>query len=275
MLTDIYIYEEPRCKVLDSPEVARYVAGLVPGCRVQLRAPFLENVIERTEEGTTLEMVAEYLAAVKVRDLSVPVSRDQEVLFGEVAYERRRLKDTESSVCGILYDAAEFSHFCAGLLCPHETGFDQLHIVITNQLIGTWGEADRRYHARTVFCGSPSIISLSGLVAAPAKSPAYYIVRHGAESMGMSEESKLELADSFADDCVGMDDLRLTEVVKGYVMQAIVYRIEGEAFCREPGCRLFNAHWQRELLEAQIGDADEFCRRHEEFFSQLAKYSAE
>ncbi|MHB9111420.1 MAG: DUF6775 family putative metallopeptidase [Thermoleophilia bacterium] len=275
MVSDIYIYEEPRCEALDSAEVARYVAELVPGCRVEFRAPFLETAVGDTERGASLETVAESMASAKVRDLSRPVSRDQEVLFGEVAYERRRLNNTESSVYGILYDAAEFSHLCAGLLAPDETGIDQLHVVITNQLIGTWGDADRRYHARTVFCGSPSIVSLSGLIAAPAKSPEYYIARQGAESMGLSEESKLELADSFADDCLGIDDTRLTEIVKGYVTQALVYRIKGEAFCNEPGCRLFNAHWQRELLEAQMGDADEFCPRHEEFFRRLTKDSAE
>jgi hypothetical protein len=34
-----------------------------------------------------------------------------------------------------------------------------------------------------------------------------------------------------------------------------------EAFCDDPRCRLFNAHWQRELLGAQLGGQD-FCGRH-------------
>lgn len=275
VVSDIYIYAEPRCSALDCVEVVGYVGETIPGCRVELRAPLLESAAAYAERGASVETVAESLAWAKVRDLAQPFPAEQDVLFGEVAYERRRLENTGSAVYGILYDATEFSHLCAGLLPPGETGLDQVHIVITNQLIGTWENADRRYHARTVFCGSPSIVSLSGLMEAPAKSPAYYIARRGAESLGLSEENKLELADSFADDCLSMDDSRLTEVVKGYVMQALVYRIEGEAFCGEPGCRLFNAHWQRELLEAQLGDANEYCPKHEEFFRHLAKDCAE
>ncbi|MHB8159973.1 MAG: DUF6775 family putative metallopeptidase [Thermoleophilia bacterium] len=272
MICNVYIYSEPRCAGLAFTEVADYVAELLPSLAVQLRGPLLESKIEGNGNDTgLLDGIAESLAKAKVRDLLQSVPSDQQVLAGEVAYERRRLANPSSVVYGLMYDAYAYSGLCHALTSPAEAGFDQLHIVFTNQLIGTWDPADRRYHARTVLCGSPSIVSISGLVEAPARSPEYYIALRGAEALGLGEESKLELASSFADDCLSYDDQRLIEVVKGYAMQAIAYRLSGEAFCSDPKCRLFNAHWQRELLKAQLGEGPAFCSEHEEFFQRLSK----
>jgi len=273
MICRIYIYTEPRCDGLDFSAVEGYVAGMLPGAMVELRGPLLEDEIESAGD-EALEKIAVSLAAAKVRDLSQPFPKTQNVLSGEVAYERRRLVNRDSDVCGLLYDAHAYSGLYRELLPVEESGLEHIHIVFTSQLLGTWEPVDRRYHARTVLCGSPSIVSIAGLVEAPAKSPAYYLARRGAEAFGLAEEAKVELAASFADDCLKLDDPRLTEVAKGYVMQAVVYRLTGEPFCTDTGCRLFNAHWQRELLMAQLGGSYEYCRVHEEFFRDLAKGGA-
>jgi hypothetical protein len=41
-----------------------------------------------------------------------------------------------------------------------------------------------------------------------------------------------------------------------------------EPFCQERRCRLFNAHWQEEVLEAQLGQP-EFCDRHTKLLQEL------
>ncbi|MHB9053115.1 MAG: DUF6775 family putative metallopeptidase [Thermoleophilia bacterium] len=110
-----------------------------------------------------------------------------------------------------------------------------------------------------------------GLLEAPAKSPGYYLARRGAAAFGLGEEAKMELAGTCADDCLSLDDPRLTEVAKGCVMQAVVCRFTGEAFCGDPQCRLSNAYRQRELLEAQTHDDYEYCREHETGFRPLQR----
>jgi len=217
------------------------------------------------------DRMAACLAGAKVKDFNRPLSREQRPLEGELAYERRRLADRGNNVYGLLYDAYAFFDICRSIIAGEESRSGQLHVVFTNQLIGSWDCADRRYHARTVLCGSPAIVSISGLIEAPAKAPGYYLARRGAEAFGLDQESRMELADSFADDCLGLGDPRLTEVAKGYAMQAIFYRLTGEAFCADAGCRLYNAHWQRELLEAQLGGDHEYCREHEALLQRLAK----
>jgi hypothetical protein len=49
-------------------------------------------------------------------------------------------------------------------------------------------------------------------------------------------------------------------------MQAVFYALTGDPFCDDPCCRLFNAHWQREMLAAQLSRPD-FCRRHEKMIA--------
>jgi len=57
-------------------------------------------------------------------------------------------------------------------------------------------------------------------------------------------------------------DPRLTEVMKGYVMRALFFHLTGNPFCDHPDCRLYNAHWQEELIRAQLDGKYEFCRDH-------------
>ena len=44
-------------------------------------------------------------------------------------------------------------------------------------------------------------------------------------------------------------------------MQAVFFAITGNAFCDDPCCRLFNAHWQAEMLAAQLEGPD-YCASH-------------
>jgi hypothetical protein len=50
--------------------------------------------------------------------------------------------------------------------------------------------------------------------------------------------------------------------MKGYAMQAVFHSLIGDPFCEDRGCRLYNAHWQEELIFAHIGSEYEFCQRH-------------
>jgi len=60
----------------------------------------------------------------------------------------------------------------------------------------------------------------------------------------------------------------MVEILKGYVMQAVFYQEFNEAFCDDKNCRLFNAHWQQEMIHAQL-DVPDFCKRHENLAKTL------
>lgn len=61
------------------------------------------------------------------------------------------------------------------------------------------------------------------------------------------------------------DDAWATNALKGHVLQAIHLLRTGEAFCTAPCCRLYNAHHQEEVIEAQHRDP-EFCTDHDELY---------
>ncbi|MCK4850357.1 MAG: hypothetical protein KAT11_03345, partial [Phycisphaerae bacterium] len=111
--------------------------------------------------------------------------------------------------------------------------------------------------------GWPSIISTTGIVEGPAKPREYYF----GLMAGLDEEKvREELKGRFIDH----GHPRLTEILKGYSMQAVFYHLFAEPFCEEPDCRLFNAHWQEQMIRAQLGTGAEFCRRHQKLVKKLA-----
>ena len=71
-------------------------------------------------------------------------------------------------------------------------------------------------------------------------------------------QAKEGLEDCFVDH----GDPRLTELLKGYSMQAVFYHLVGEPFCEDRDCRLFNAHWQEEMIRAQLQSGEDFCPEH-------------
>ncbi len=143
-----------------------------------------------------------------------------------------------------------------------------VHIFFTNRLFATWDGGNKRYHLRTSVYGVPSIISTTGLVEAPAKPREYYLLKQQYERLG---KDLTELKGRFEGSFIDYEDKRMTEVAKGHAMQAVFYVLTGDPFCEDKGCRLYNAHWQEELIFAQLGGEDEFCERHTKILESLRK----
>ncbi len=258
-IANVFIYQEPRCAAIDFEALAGYVRRMLPSASVQLRGPLLEDAID--QRGSREEVLARALAQAKVRDLEAAVPGGRQVLPGEVRYELARLRNRDSRVFGILYDAGFLLDVYRELLPAAESGLDSASIIFTNQLIGSRDEADKRYHARSVILGAPAVVSTSGIVEAPARTAGYYLARGVSQALGLTEIGAAELGRTIADDFLKTDDPRLTEVAKGLTLQALSYRITGEAFCESPDCRLYNAHRQSELIRSQL-DKGQLCSRH-------------
>ena len=263
-INHISLYDEGAAPTLDAPAVAAYLRART-GCEaVAVRAPFL---VEHSSAGFEAEL-ASRLARLKVRDVSSPPGESQPA-YAEVAFERRRLASRDRGPFGVLYDGFAFQLLLRSLMPPAGVRLDRIHVAFTNRLIGTWDEDDRRYHLRAIILGLPAIISTTGLVEAPAKPREFYLARQQLAAAARPEIADALLREKLKGQFLDHDDPRLTEVVKGYAMQAIIYQLTGEAFCPNPCCRLFNAHWQEELLRAQIASEREYCERHEEVLSRL------
>ncbi|MEW6002155.1 MAG: DUF6775 family putative metallopeptidase [Nitrospirota bacterium] len=218
------------------------------------------NIYKRFSQ-KRIEEVSKELARIKVKDpgkrlvLGIP-------LQGEVDYEKRRISEPNWKIFGILYEGVLYQKIISDLVFKGRLGFTYCTILLTNQLFGTWDRDDNRYHARVSLYGFPSLISITGLVEAPAKPKEFYLKKQ----MGVPAELlKEEYKGRFLD----YGDLRTTEVLKGYAMQAFLFHLTGDPFCGDRDCRLFNSHWQEDVLHSQMNGRYEFCPRHEKILKGL------
>ncbi|MBI2935185.1 MAG: hypothetical protein HYY29_06405 [Chloroflexi bacterium] len=268
----VFLYEDPSSRNLDLQNIKEYLANWLPALKVTIRYHFFTHYFRSLPEGRreeALDTVAHSFARIKVRNLAAPYHQF-EPLYGEIQFERRRLANPERPLFGLLYDGFLLMNSLRSLLARQENSPDCLHIAFTNQLIGTYDENDRRYHARSVVLGFPCLISTSGVVEAPAKPREFYLLKQQYEAMKMADGVDIHLKEMFRGQYLDHDDPRMTSVMKGYVMQALFYQLTGEAFCPEKDCRLYNAHWQTELLAAQLGSRD-LCQRHEDMIKSMVK----
>ncbi len=247
-----YLYRDPSSSTLRVDEVAAHL-GQALGLRWEVRDEFFVH-----HGGADLEALARAIAATRVRHIQRPFEA-AEPLYGEVQFELRLLEEPAKRVPGVLYDAYRYTARMAGLLPPAERSLQVLHIAFQHRLLGTFDE-DGRYHARSVVCGYPSVVSTSGIVEAPAKPKEYYTLK-ARLSMALGSVPFEAAKGPFTGQFIDYDDARLTEAAKGYALQAAMYHVTKEAFCDDPGCRLFNAHWQAELIRAQI-ESGRLCARH-------------
>ena len=105
------------------------------------------------------------------------------------------------------------------------------------------------------------------MIEAPAKPREYYLLK----STGfLNNQIKIEeIKKKLMDRILTHDDNRLTEVLKGYFLQAILFQVIPEIrFCEKENCRIFNAHWQEEVIKAQM-TIPEFCENHKKMIDEL------
>ena len=255
----IILYDEGTADALDIEEIAQYLAQRVRKAEVETRGnPFAFNLLQ--------DKVSDYarkIVSAKIQDVSQKIPLEQEPLYGEIEYEKRRILGKTRSF-GIIYDGFQLQRVFFELISREERRLDLAHIIFTNRLFGTWDDGNKRYHLRTSVYGMPSIISTTGLVEAPAKPREYYLLRQQYESLG---RDLAELKEKFKGRFIDYEDERLNEVAKGYATQAVFCHSTGNPFCADEGCRLYNAHWQEELIFAQLESEYEFCQRHIELLN--------
>lgn len=268
----LYLYAPEREGLLDLGEIASYVRGKLGKARLEVRPSFLSWILEgaKPEEREVLvQGLAEEMAALKVRN---PLKREHfpPPLYGEIAYEKERIEEGGSKSGGILYDGYRLQELFRERILVSESGLRHLHLIFTCQFFGTWDEDDLRYHARTSVYGFPALLSTTGLVEAPAKPKDFYLLKQQLPVGLLDDLALLDLKSRFKNRFIDYADERMTEVMKGYVMQAFFGRAGGYPFCEDKGCRLFNAHWQEEVIHAQLDSPYEFCPRHRSLLEQIA-----
>lgn len=262
----VYLYDEPSSPSLRIGDIEEFLKEKIPDLDVRMRKEFLSF------HSHDLDELAKNLAYSKVKGIA-DIQEEPEPLPLEVEFEKRQLMEPHKRLIGILYDGFHLQRAFREVLPAKELRTDIAHVVFTNRIICTYEKGEGRYHARVILCGYPSLISTSGLVEAPARPREFYAIKQKYAAMGSEapiDELKAALKGKFID----YDDENLTQVMKGYALQSIFYHATGEPFCEDKNCVLFNAHWQEEVINAQIVSG-QLCSLHEEMLSEMARSQKE
>ncbi|MFQ3318258.1 MAG: hypothetical protein ACI8UR_000388 [Natronomonas sp.] len=184
-------------------------------------------------------------------------SRSDGPMLGIRRYEERALEHPERAG-GVIYDGLAVQDALRERL---ETPLDHLHVPLLDRVVGTWGDHDARWHKRVSVLGQPAVVSVPGLYEAPAKPESYYKTKQQHALLAGDAPPREVLEEQVDGDFLVDGDPRTTEALKGYVLAAYHYLETGEAFCENPECRLYDAHRQPALVEAQLRDPP-FCAEH-------------
>ena len=172
-----------------------------------------------------------------------------------------RWKDTDAPDIS-LYDGYMLAERMGERISHEECTF---HALFVDWMVGTYEHADMRYHGRALISANPCIISMRGICEAPARPREYYI---DVMASGATGEDLRGIETRYMDRFISQDDARLQSVSQGYLMQAVFHFETGEAFCADTGCRLYNSHWQSDLVRTQVS-APRLCARHHDALRRM------
>ena len=248
----IILYDEPTVPQIQLQKLRKFITDTFP-VKIEVRKNFFHNLEENNYEK---------IASVRIFDLKKPF-KIHNPLTEEIQIEIEN-KDMSNKDETILYDGFEFQKITSEFIPMEENKEETLHIIFTNKLTCTFDENDFRYHARALIGSNPVIISTTGIIEAPAKPKQYYLDL----MTDFSKERIEEIKEKYKGEFLEYNDSRISEIIEGYVLQAIMYYETGDAFCEDKGCRLFNAHWQKDLFYSQL-ENKKLCNKHQKSIKKL------
>ncbi len=250
-ISKIIFYDEPQVPEINLDNLITFAENF--GLKAQRRKSILNF-------GKPQTLAA--IAASRVFKLDAPYVRHIPT-HKQIKFEEKNIDVANPNV--VCYDGIELQNVFGHVIPKKELTQDIFHVIFTDKLCCTYDDADNRYHARAVIGSNPSIISTTGIIEAPAKPREYYLELITNSRLGTSVDS---LKQKYADTCLEYHDARLATIVEGYFLQVLLYYVSGEAFCNDRNCRIFNAHWQKDLLHSQLG-VGKLCDKHSRMLESI------
>lgn len=251
-ISKIILYDEPTVLEIQLEKLEKFLGNTFP-IQIEIRDNFFRNLDNETYEK---------IASTRILDIKKPFQK-YSVSMEDILIEKENVDMSEKEEI-TLYDGIELYKVISEQIPKEENSIDILNIIFTNKLTCTFDENDFRYHARALIGSNPTIISTTGIIEAPAKPKQYYLDL----MTNFSKEAVDQIKKKYKEKFLEHHDCRISEVIEGYLLQAITYYETGEAFCTDKECRLYNAHWQEELISAQLKNK-KFCDKHKEILEKF------
>ncbi len=250
----VFLYDEPSIPQIEIHRLQKFLKNTFP-IKIEIR----KNILRYSNSDTPQK-----IASTRIFNPRKPFQKHIPS-HEEIIFEKQNIEDTSKTENIIMYDGFELQKILMDLIPSNELSMDYFHVFFTNKLTCTYDYNDYRYHGRALIGSNPTIISTTGIIEAPAKPREYYLdlisnYQHGLNVNSIKEKYKGEYLE--------YNDPRLSKVIEGYLLQSIFYYETGEEFCSDKNCRLFNAHWQKDLLQSQI-EISNLCEKHQKKLREL------
>jgi hypothetical protein len=253
-ISKIFLYDEPAVSNIQLGRLASFLKETFP-VQVETR----DSILKFSKKDTAAK-----IASCRIFNPRKPYEKHHPST-DEILFEEANFEDTARTENIIMYDGFELQKVLTELIPNEEISSDLFHIFFTNKLTCTYDCNDYRYHGRAIIGANPSIISTTGIIEAPAKPREYYLDLISNYTHGINVES---IKQKYKGTYLEYNDTRLSKIIEGYLLQAIFYFETGEAFCDKTECRLFNAHWQKDLLYSQLENG-KLCEPHQRILKKL------
>ena len=253
-ISKIILYDEPAVPEIQLINLAKFLEDTF-SVMVEIR----ENILKFSANDTAVK-IAECKIFNLRKDFEKHIPTNEEILF-----EESNIHDTSKTENIIMYDGFKLQKVLANLISKTENTEKIFHVFFTNKLTCTYDNNDYRYHGRALIGSNPSIISTTGIIEAPAKPREYYFDLMTNFTQGVNVET---IKQKYKGLYLEYNDSRLSKIVEGYLLQAIFYYETGESFCDNSDCRLFNSHWQKDLLHTQL-DKSKLCEKHQKILQNI------
>jgi hypothetical protein len=253
-ISKIILYDEPSVPEIQLDKLVKFLQEIF-SITVEIR----DSILKFASTDTAYK-IAECKVFNLRKDFEKHTPTNEEVLF-----EESNFQDTSKTENIIMYDGFRLQKVLANLISEKENMENIFHVFFTNKLTCTYDNNDYRYHGRALIGSNPSIISTTGIIEAPAKPREYYFDLMTNFTQGVNVDT---IKQKYKGTYLEYNDLRLTKIIEGYLLQAIFYYETGEPFCDSSDCRLFNAHWQKDLLHSQL-DECKLCENHQKILKNI------
>ncbi|GKS67957.1 hypothetical protein YTPLAS73_15040 [Nitrosarchaeum sp.] len=253
-ISKIFLYDEPAVTQIQLERLSSFLREIF-SISVETR----NNILKFSKEDTSIE-----IASCRIFNLTKPYEKHNPST-NEIIFEEANIADTSKTENIVMYDGFELQKVLTELIPEEERSEDAFHIFFTNKLTCTYDYNDCRYHGRALIAANPSIISTTGIIEAPAKPREYYLELMSNFTQGINLEL---IKQKYKGTYLEYNDIRLSQIIEGYLLQAIFYYETGEAFCDKTECRLFNAHWQKDLIYSQLENR-KLCKHHQKILDKI------
>lgn len=253
-ISKIFLYDEPTVPEIQLHRLVNFLKDLF-----LIEVESRESIFSFSKKDT-----AEKIASVKIFNPKKPFEKHTPTI-NEILFEESNFKSVGDTKNITMYDGFELQKILTELIPKEKIPKNSFHVFFTNKLTCTFDYNDYRYHGRALIGANPSLISITGIIEAPAKPREYYLDLISSTFQGTDIES---LKQKYHGNFLEYNDSRLSKVIEGYLLQAIFYFETGESFCDKKECRLFNSHWQKDLLFSQL-ESRKFCEKHQLILNKL------